>query len=83
MRFENHKNKVVRPFIIYADTESTLKQTDDKNRVQKHIVNSCCYYFDCTFDSSINKLSTFVGSDCLKQMITELFMELLTSVLKK
>ena len=26
MKFENHKNKLVRPFIIYADTESTLEK---------------------------------------------------------
>lgn len=73
MKFENHKNKLVRPFIIYADTESTLKQTADKNKIQKHIINSCCFYFVCTFDSSRNKLYTFVGDDCLKKMMTELY----------
>jgi hypothetical protein len=40
MKFENHKNKLVRPFIIYADTESTLKQTEDNNRIQKHTTNN-------------------------------------------
>ena len=73
MSFENHKNKLVRPFIIYADTESTLKQTEDNNRIQKHIINSCCYCFVCTFDSSRNKLKTVIGGDCLNQMITELY----------
>ena len=28
MKFENHKNKLERPFMFYADTESTLKKTD-------------------------------------------------------
>ena len=37
------------------------------------MINSCCYYFVCTFDSTRNKLKTFVGDDCLKQMITELY----------
>ena len=59
MKFKNHKNKLERPFIIYADTESTLKQTNDKNEVQNHIINSCCFYFVCTFDNSRNQLRTF------------------------
>ena len=32
MKFENHKNKLVRPFIIYADTESTLEPNSDENQ---------------------------------------------------
>ena len=27
MKFENHKNKLERTFMFYADTESTLKKT--------------------------------------------------------
>ena len=50
MKFENHKNKLERPFIIYADTESTLVPTNDENKVQKHVINSCCCYFDCSKD---------------------------------
>ncbi|NDB82316.1 MAG: hypothetical protein EB127_06190, partial [Alphaproteobacteria bacterium] len=72
MKFENHKNKLVRPFIIYADTESTLVPTGDQNKIQKHEINSCCCYFVCTFDSSRNKLFTFVGKECLEQMILTL-----------
>jgi hypothetical protein len=69
MKFENFKNKLVRPFIIYADTESTLAPNNDENKINKHIINSCCFYFVCTFDSSRNELFTFVGDDCLNKMI--------------
>jgi hypothetical protein len=73
MGFNNHKNKLERPFIIYADTESTLTHTSDKNKIQKHEINSCCFYFVCTFDNTRNKLFTFVGKDCLKKMMEHLF----------
>ena len=73
MQFENHKNKLTRPFIVYADCESTLIPNDHKNKINKHKVNSCCCYFVCTFDSSRNELFTFVGDNCLKEMSDMLF----------
>jgi hypothetical protein len=48
MKFKNHKNKLERPFIVYADTECTLEKVfdrmgrPDKNKMHRHIVNSCC-----------------------------------------
>ena len=45
MKFENHKNKLTRPFIVYADCESTLLPTDHKNKINKHKINSCCRFF--------------------------------------
>ena len=82
MKFKNFKNMLERPFVVYADCESTLKKIkqnvkEDDNvittkLINKHIVNSCCYYFVCTFDSSRNKLRTFHGKNCLKHMIDEL-----------
>jgi hypothetical protein len=29
MKFKNHKNKLQRPFIVYADMEATLQKTND------------------------------------------------------
>ena len=72
MKFQNHKNKIVRPFIIYADTECTLVKTNDNNKIHEHVVNSCCYYFVCSFDSSRNYIKTFVGDTCLRDMVMEL-----------
>ena len=78
MKFEHHKNKLMRPFIVYCDTESTLLKccdagkTETFQRLSKHVVNSCCYYFVCTFDSSRNVLRTFDGDSCLIDMVREL-----------
>ena len=41
-----------RPFIVYADTECSLIKTDDPNKVARHVVNSACFYFVCTYDHS-------------------------------
>ena len=72
MGFKNHRNKLTRPFIIYADTESTLKKTGDDKKVHEHIINSCCFYFICNFDSSRNELFTYEGEDCLKKMVSKM-----------
>ena len=58
MKFENHKNKLRRPFIVYADCECTLQATNDPHLLHKHVVDSCCYYFVCDFDNTKNKLKT-------------------------
>ena len=79
MKFKNHKNKLERPFIVYADTECTLEKVfdrtgkPDKNKMHRHVVNSCCYYFVCTYDSSKNKMWYSTDPDCLEQMIKSLF----------
>ena len=73
MKFKNYKNKLKRPFIVYADTECTLVKNNDPNKIHKHVVNSCCFYFVCTFDSSRNKLWHFRCDDCIPKMIKELY----------
>ena len=79
MKFKNYKNKLERPFIIYCDCEATLQKMNKvicKNGqtelINKHIVNSCCYYFVCTFDCSRNRLKTFFGKNCIHKMLKEL-----------
>ena len=73
MKFENHKNKLIRPFMFYADTETTLTKTDDNQKIHEHIINSCCFYFVCTFDSSRNEFFTYEGADCLKLTTQKMF----------
>ncbi len=58
-----------RPYIVYADCESTLEKVniklgDNTQLLHKHKVNSCCFNFVCTFDSSKNTLETFEGETC-------------------
>ena len=59
MKLQNHKNTLERPFIVYADTEATNVKLNDKNKLTKHIVNSCAYYFVYTFDNSRNQYYKF------------------------
>ena len=77
MKFKNHKNMLERPYIVYADCESTLEKVDIKlgdntQLLHKHKVNSCCFYFVCTFGSSKNKLETFEGETCIEDMVIRL-----------
>ena len=40
MKFKNYKNKLERPYIIYADCESTLLKLDDKNgKIRIYYIN--------------------------------------------
>ena len=73
MKFKNFKNKLQRPFIVYADTECTLVKTNDPNKIHEHVVNSCCFHFVCSYDSSKNKLWHSTDPDCFIQMVQELY----------
>ena len=79
MKFYNYKNKLERPFVVYMDCEASLIpmeiRDNEKNTklLNKHVINSCCFYFVCSFDSSRNKLYDFRGSNCLSDMIKQLY----------
>ena len=49
MKFENYKNKLKRPYIVYADTECTLNPSDDPKKIMTHVPNSACFYFVCNY----------------------------------
>ena len=72
MKFKNFKNKLVRPYIVYADTESSLKKIDDPNKMHEHIANSACFVFICTYDPSQNRIWYHGGEDCIIKMLLEL-----------
>ena len=78
MKFYNYKNKLERPFVVYMDCEASLIPMEIRDNEQnikllnKHVINSCCFYFVCSFDSSRNKLYDFRGSNCLFDMIKQL-----------
>ena len=69
MKFKNYKNKLERPFIVYADMESTLVKTNHKNNIHEHVPNSCCFYFVCTYDDTQNVLWEDVSINCVENMI--------------
>lgn len=85
IKFENHKNWLKAPFVIYADTESFLKNlsVEERNRVfsekcktkayQQHHVYSVGYYFKCEFDSSKSYYATSGNRpDCIEWFMDEL-----------
>ena len=72
MKFKYFKNMMERPYIVYADTECTLCENHDDEKVSIHKPNSACFYLVCTYDHSKNKLWHHVGEDCITKMILEL-----------
>ena len=71
-KFTKFKNKLERPYIVYADMESTLVQTDHKKTIHELVPNSCWFYFVCTYDSTQNVLWHDVSISCVENMIKEL-----------
>jgi hypothetical protein len=55
------------PFVCYFDFESSIMNTDDKNK-KKHIVNSYAYKIICSFDDKLNsEVKLYRGEDaCIK-----------------
>ena len=51
MAFNNHKNKLERPYVVYADMEAPLLKYVDENQIDKsekvalHRANSVCLYW--------------------------------------
>ena len=52
MKFKNYKNKLMRPYIVYADSECCLNPSDDSNKIATHVPNSVCYYYICRHDET-------------------------------
>ena len=69
MQFKNHKNKLKRPYVIYADTECSLVQTSLKDKTHKHVPNSACFYLVCDHDPSQNRLEYYIGENCIVDML--------------
>ena len=72
MKFKNHKNKCVRPYIVYADSECFLTPSDDEHIVSTHTPNSACFYFVCAYADTQNRLWVGYGENCIYDMVTEL-----------
>ena len=72
MQFKNHKNKLKRPYIIYADTECSLVPTGLLDKTHKHVPNSACFYLVCDHDPSQNRLEYYIGENCIVDMIVDM-----------
>ena len=40
MELKNNQHMFDRPFVVYADTECSCVESDDPNRVAKHVASS-------------------------------------------
>ena len=72
MKFKNYKNKLMRPYIVYADTECCLNPSDDPNKIATHTPNSVCYKFICRHDERKNKMWIVYDEDSVYKMVIEL-----------
>ena len=70
--FKNFKNMLERPFVVYADFESSLIPTGLKDKTHKHVPNSASCYFVCTLDSSRNKLYEFETNNFVEDLVFKL-----------
>jgi hypothetical protein len=73
MEFKNHKNKLFRPFIVFADFESTLVPTGEDGRIARHVPNSVGLAFVCSFDPSRNFYKKFSGENFMLDFMRFLF----------
>jgi hypothetical protein len=72
MKFNNYKDMLTMPFIVYADFEASLvrtHRTDGKNH--RHVPNTVVIHLVCTYDETRNEYHDFNGADCVVQMIME------------
>ncbi|XP_031619421.1 uncharacterized protein LOC116338364, partial [Contarinia nasturtii] len=79
IKFENFKNQLRVPFIIYADIETYLKETNEQvfdsektKAYQKHEPYSIGYYFKSLYDDSQSYYKSKRGSDCIEWFVREL-----------
>ena len=76
MAFTNYEHLLERPFIVYADFESSLIPTETfakdnvytSEKISKHKANSACRYFVCAYDSSRTKLYEFISKNCVIEL---------------
>ena len=72
MEFYNFNNQLQRPFAVYADFKCSRITADEPGILQKHEPNSAAVRFVNTFGPSINQTWSYVGKDCVSNLITEL-----------
>ena len=76
LKYDPGEKYVKIPFIIYADLESLLEKirTCHNNpnessaiKINKHTPSGCSIFTHCSFSSTKNSLSHYIGQDCMKK----------------
>ena len=71
MEFNNYKNKIERPYIVYADCECSLIPTNGKYNIAEHVPNYACFFLVCSCDATQNIMWHATGEDCVAKMVVE------------
>ena len=72
MQFKSNKNKLKRPYVIYADTECSSVQTGLPDKTHTHVPNSACFYLVCDHDPSQNRLEYYIGENGIVDILIEM-----------
>ena len=70
LTFYNCSNVLERPFMVYADFESSLIPRGESQTIHTHKSNSACCYCVCIFDSSIHKLYEYIDENCVIELLS-------------
>ena len=81
IQFKNIQHLMKAPYVIYADTESIVKPTDnpntDTNTVQTSEHVPCSYFYIVVrSDGEVTNMSTYCGEDCMDVFFQQLEDEL-------
>ena len=72
LHFKNYRNKWLLPFVVYADMECKMEQTDDENVISKHTPISIAYSL-ASIDPKWNRdCWVYTGDDCVQQFLLSL-----------
>ena len=72
LHFKHDKNKWLLPFVVYADMECKLEETDDENVISKHTLISIAYSV-ASIDPKWNRdCWVYTGDDCVQQFLLSL-----------
>ena len=72
LQFKNYKKKWLLPFVIYADMECKLEESDKENFLSKHTPISIAYSV-ASIDPKWNRdCRVYTGDDCVQQFLLSL-----------
>ena len=72
LQFKNYKKKWLLPFVIYADMECKLEESDKENVLSKHTPISIAYSV-ASIDPKWNRdCWVYTGDDCVQQFLLSL-----------
>ena len=72
LQFKNYKNKWLLPFVIYADMECKLEESDEENVISKHTPISIAYSMVSIDLKWQRDCWVYTGDDCVQQVLLRL-----------